>query len=350
MTGTLSIMYKRNHGLTLLLLLLVSHVSSRHYHIVANDSISLCQSYSAGTCFTLAQFAQINSHLDQDNNVTLRFLPGVHLLTERLTVNGSQNITLSGQNHSNNLSTIKCQGNSGFEFTDIQSLNIAHLRFSDCGNVKYGGAIFISRADNLLIRGCHFINNHVTGDFSKGGAIYAEYTVAVNITDSYLYNNSAPYNYSEHDTAISVIEGIGYGGAILVVFGNISSIGNQYTNNSAGYGGVIYVEFGNLSSTSDYYINNSAGYGGVILLGSGNIYSTSNHYINNSADDNGGAIHIDYGDICSIGDYYIDNSAGYDGVILLGSGNIYSTSNHYMNNKADRGGAIFVVSGNVSTL
>ena len=366
-----NIMCKRNlvHGLTLLVLILASHISAEDHYIAANDSISLCQSYNAETCFTLAQFASNSSHLDRDNKITLTFFPGTHLLTGRLTINGTQIITLTGQNISNSFSTIKCQGTSGFEFTDVQSLDITYLRFSGCGNVLYGGAIFISRADNILIIGCHFINNHVMGNLSKGGAIYAENTAAIKITDSYLCDNSASHEYDD----VSVTEGFSYGGAILVLSGIISSTSNQYINNSADYGGAIHVDSGNVSSfsdyyinnsaggggainvdsgdvssTSDYYINNSAGYGGVILLGSGNVASNSNHYINNSANDSGGAVYVNFGNICSIGDFYRNNSAGYGGAIYVEFGEVSSTSVYYINNSAGYGGAILLGSGNIS--
>ena len=310
-TAVFTTMVKRNpiHVLLLLLVTLASYVSTAHFYIVPNDSTSQCQNYSAGTCFTLAEFASNSSYLDKDN-LTLSFLPGQHLLTRRLTIIGPQNIALTGQNSSNSLSTIKCQGTSGFEFRDIQSLNIAYLEFTGCGNVRLGGAIFINRSDNVLIRGCHFTDNHVVGEDSRGGAIYAENTVAMNIEESFFNNN---YAYG------------GDGGAISLYSGNINSTNVNYTNNSAGYGGAIYVKYGNITSTNDQYINNSADRGGgAISVYSGNINSTNDHYINNSAD-HGGAISVD-------------------------SCNITSTNDHYINNSADRGGAIDVYFGDITKL
>ena len=126
------------------MLILANFISAKHYHIVPNDSTSQCQRYSAGSCFTPAEFASNISHIVLSNHLTLSFLPGEHLLTERLTITGPQSIKLMGQNSSNS-STIKCQGTSGFEFGDIQSLNIEYLEFTSCGNVSYGGAILSTR-------------------------------------------------------------------------------------------------------------------------------------------------------------------------------------------------------------
>ena len=379
-------MGKRNliHRFSMLLLILVpSCISAEHYHIVPNDSTSQCQNYSAGTCFTLPEFASNISHLDLSNHLTLSFLPGEHLLTERLTIDGPQNITLTGQNSSNSI--IKCQGTSGFQFGDIQSLNIKYLEFTGCGNVSSGGAIHINRVDMFLVSGCHFIDNHVTLD---GGAILVKNTVTMNIEGSVFNNNSASGNAGG---AICVVNGSiftinsiymnnnsGYvGGAIYIDSGNVSSITDYYMSNTADVGGAIFVKSSNISTASDQYINNSADNnggaiyvysgnitsacdqytnnnagraGGAIFVLSGNITSTSDHYINNSADNYGGAIYVPFGDISSTSDHYINNNADRGGAIYVYSGNISSTNDHYINNSADtNGGAIYVYSGNITS-
>ena len=351
----------------LFLLILANCISAKHYHIVPNDSTSQCQDYSAGTCFTLAEFASNISYLDQSNNLTLSFLPGQHLLTRRFTITGPQNIRLTGQNYSNSsIYTIKCQGTSGFEFGDISSLNIEYLEFTGCGNVSYGGAISINRVDLILVKGCHFIDNHV---MLAGGAILVNNTVTMNIEASIFTNNTATRSALGNETyvggAICVVNGSLFtinsmymnnsaylGGAIYIVSrNNISSISNHYINNSAVSDGAIYVNSDTIiSSTNDKYINNSAGGGGAIFVNSGNVYSISDYYINNSASTQGGAINVYSGNISSTSDHYMNNSAGSDGgAINVYSGNICSTSDHYINNSADRGGAIYVNSGNISS-
>ena len=323
------------HIFLLLLVTLASYVSAEHFYIVANDYTSQCQNYSTGTCFTLAEFASTSSYLDQDN-LTLSFLPGQHLLTRRLTIIGPKNITLTGQNSSNSLSTIKCQGTSGFEFGDIQSLNIEHLEFTGCGNVTRGGAIYIHRADNILIRGCHFTDNHVVGNRSRGGVICVENTVAINIEESFFDNNYADGLYSD-------------GGAIYVSRGVMISTNVYYINNSANDGGAISVSSGNITSTNDHYTNNSADYGGAISVYSGDINSTNDHYTNNSAEGGGGAISVYSGNITSTNDHNTNNNADYGGAISVCSGNINSTNDHYTNNSAYWGGAISVYSGDINT-
>ena len=368
------------HVLLLLLVTLASYVSAEHFYI--DDSTGQCQNYSAGTCFTLAEFASNSSYLDQAN-LTLSFLPGQHLLTRRLRIDGPQHISLTGQNSSNSLSTITCQGTSGFEFRDIQSLNIEYLEFTGCGNVtrggaiyirradsvlirgchftdnhvsgtmSSGGAIYINRADNVLIRGCHFTDNHVLGNRSRGGAIYAGNTVAMNIEESFFDNNYADAAIHVRLViflSISDLNKAAIGGAIFVNSGNIYSTSNQYTNNSAGNGGgAIGVISGSITSTNGTYINNSADVGGAIGVISGYITSTNDQYTDNSADV-GGAIGVISGYITSTNDQYTDNSADLGGAIGVYSGNITSTNDQYINNSADYGGgAIYVGSGNITS-
>ena len=270
--------------LLLVLVTATSCISAKHYHIVPNDSTSQCPNYSVGTCLTLAEFASNISHLDLGNNLTISFLQGEHLLTRRLTITGPQNITLTGQNSFNSsMYTIKCQGTSGFEFGDINSLSIAYLEFTGCGNVPYGGAIYINMTDNIIIKGCHFIGNHVT---RYGGAICLENTRATNVKveASFFNNNSA----SDIHQTKSLPR---FGGAISIKNGSISTIKSNYTNNNADSGGgAIIVEYAHIFSTSCYYKNNSAqGYGGAIHVYFSKFSSANDQYINNSASF-GGAI------------------------------------------------------------
>ena len=397
----LSTMDKQNpiHIFLLLLvtLAIASYVSTEHFYIVPNDSTSQCQNYSAGTCFTLAEFASNSSYLEQDN-LTLSFLPGQHVLTRRLTIIGSQNIGLTGGNSSNSLSTIKCQGTSGFEFGYIQSLDIEYLEFTGCGNVERGGAIYIHRADNVIIRGCHFTDNHVVGNRSGGGAIYIHRADNVIIrgchfTDNHVVGNrsggGAIYIHRADNVLIRdchftdnhvstgtmssggaihihradkvLIRGchftdnhvIGVGGAICAQNTVALNIEESFLDNNYAYGlysdgGAIFVSRGVIISTNVYYINNSATDGGAISVYSSNITSTNDHYTNNSAVF-GGATSVYSGNITSTNDQYTNNSAYRGGAISVENGNIDSTNDHYTNNSARIGGAISVYSGNITS-
>ena len=291
----------------LVLLTVTSCISAKLYHIVPNDSTSQCQNYAAGTCFTLAEFALNITHFDQGNNLTISFLPGEHLLSRRLTITGPLNIILTGQNSSNS-STVRCQGTSGFEFIDIQSLNIEYLKFTGCGNVSYGGAIYVNRTDRIIIKGCHFIDNHVT---RYGGALRLENTMATNVEASVFNKNSARNN-----------ESYGFGGAISIKNGSLFTNNSNYTNNNAdSRGGAIVVEYGNISSTTDYYINNNVDYrGGAINIYFGNITSTNDHYINNSAY-YGGAIFM-YRSSCKLFNDCFKLNRAFEAAVIITTGNV----------------------------
>ena len=363
-------MFKRNpiHVLALLFLASYRYVSAEEYHIIPNNSTSLCQRYPTGTCFTLAEFASNIKHLDQNKNLTLDFLLEEHVLTEQLTITTNHNnVTLNGQNSSNSLPTIKCQGTSGFEFRDIQSLSISHLEFTSCGNGLQSGAIFISKANNVLISSCHFIDNHARVHNSQGSAIYAVSIVAMEIEGSLFVNNTVTYgSFVKFGGTISVLGGnvastgnhyinnSAYNGGVLYVgSGNISSANDQYINNVALInGGAIYVQSGSVSSTNNYCMNNSAAFsGGIVYVGSGNIFSTNDRYINNSAHFEGGAIYLQTGSISSTTDQFFDNSADLrGGAIFVQTGSMFSTKNQYIHNNADaNGGAIFVKYGSISS-
>ena len=389
------------HGLTLLLVILSSYVSAEHYYIVPNNSSSQCQRYSAGACFTLAEFASnmYSSYLD----LTLNFLPGEHLLTRRLTITGLNNIELTRQKSSNSLSTIKCQGTSGFEFRDIQSLNISYLEFTGCGNVSCGGAVSISNAD-LIIRGCKFTGNYVTGDYSYGGAIAIKEVNNLLIRDSHFTANrvigdesygGAVFNRAVDNVVIRgckftdnhVIGDYSYGGATAVIneVNNFLISGSHFTANYVigrfSYGGAIHAADMKIEDSffDDNYAAGGLNEGGAIFVGYGNFYSTNNHYTNNSADGDGGAIYVS-GHISSTSDNYIHNNAGsggaisvystfakiystsasnnytnnsavyHGGAIYVHAGNVYSTSDNYINNHADLyGGAIYVLDSNVNS-
>ncbi len=70
--------------LSWLVLLMIQAIvsSSEHYHIVPVDSIDLCHDYRNGPCFTLEQLVKTDVLSGGENNLTLSFLPGDHVLIE----------------------------------------------------------------------------------------------------------------------------------------------------------------------------------------------------------------------------------------------------------------------------
>ena len=208
------------------------------------------------------------------------------------------------------------------------------MEFTGCGNVPYGGAIYINRTHKVVIKGCHFIDNHVT---RYGGAIRSENTMATNVKveASFFNNNSASDIHGDKRL-------LGFGGAISIKNGSISTINSTYTNNNADRGGgAIIVENAHIVSTSCYYINNSAqGYGGAIHVYFGNISSANDHYINNSASF-GGAI-FPFNSSCHLCNDSFELNRAFDGAALgtiggvleIGQTNITNNSakqNHTLN-------------------
>ncbi len=82
-----------------LLLTLATVTRSEHYNIVPVDSTDSCHDYRNGTCFTLEQLVQTDL-LSGEDNLTLSFLPGDHVLTEHLLICNFSHVQITGQNTS----------------------------------------------------------------------------------------------------------------------------------------------------------------------------------------------------------------------------------------------------------
>ncbi len=94
------------NALWLMLVLSLTTVSrSEHYHIVPVSFTGFCHGYQNGTCFTLEQLVQTDL-LSGGDNLTLNFLPGDHMLNERLLIGNFTEVLMVGQN-----STINFQRN-----------------------------------------------------------------------------------------------------------------------------------------------------------------------------------------------------------------------------------------------
>ena len=386
--------------------LLVASVLSQSLNIVPNNFTGVCPDYRNETCLTLSELASNTSSLDQAN-ITLNFLPGDHVLAQRITVNGVASLVLTGHacNTSQCETKIKCQGTSGFEFQNVGTVNITGLEFSGCGGEQInGGALNVSNVTALSILSCRFIGNGVFGVRLSGGAVYIDTVFDVSIHNSYFINNSAQckdyYNSTEScnfalngggaifisDSRIAVsscrfeqnsaytsggaiaslrttslvvytifinnhIRGDTFGsaGAVYVLDGDMSTSYSHYTKNEAMFGGAIYMFRSNVSSSHDIYINNSAELeGGAISSNTSSFDSDNNTYSNNTSQ-NGGAIYMEYSNISSIGSYYEMNRATlFGGAISLSNAYLSTLDSYFTNNRAKVGGSISVDAGNVS--
>ena len=209
---------------------------------------------------------------------------------------------------------------------------------SQCDStVNMGGAMFmIDNRNVILINSCDFTQNSA---YTFGGAIASTRTNLVILHSMFVYN----VVYSKE---------IGYGGAVYVRYGDISSSNSHYTMNKAFYGGAIFIDRSSgVSSSHDIYTYNFAYlYGGTISGIASNFDSSNNTYSNNSAELSGGVIYMEYSNISSVGSYYEMNRATmFGGTMYLSNTNAFISDSYFTNNRATRfGGSMYVETGNVS--
>ena len=379
------------------------------------------------------------------------------MLARRIIANNAINVVLTGHvcNALQCETKIKCRGKSGFEFQNVDSINITGLQFSGCGGVEInGGALNIKNVTFMSILNCRFIGNRVLGETALGGAVYINATFDVSIQNSSFFNNSARCsNYNDQScnsvnqggaifmldnrngilidschfeqnsayavggaiasarTSIVVLYSMfvynqvpnGWGGAVYVRHGGISSSYCHYTMNTAAYGGAIYSTKssvvssshdtytynsaylyggaigGNTSSFDDNnntYSNNSAKFGGVLFMKYSNISSVSSYYemntatmvggtmylinvhvsisdsyfTNNRATNFGGSIYADMGNISISGGHFSDNQAEVGAAIFITNGSVYTSSCLYSNNRASLGGVMYAEASSINSL
>ena len=388
--------------------LLVASVSSQHINIIPNNFTGVCPNYRNETCLTLAELASNTSSLDQAN-ITLNFLPGDHVLAQCITVNDAANLVLTGHacNTSQCETKIKCQGTSGFEFQNIETIDITGLGFSGCGGEETnGGALKISNVSSLSILNCRFIGNGVFGVRSSGGAVYIDTVFDASIHNSYFINNSAQckdyYNFPEScnfalngggaifisDSRIAVsscrfeqnsaytsggaiaslrttslvvyttfinnhVRGDTFGsaGAVYILDGDMSTSYSHYTKNGAMFGGAVYMDGSSfVSSSHDLYTYNSAYLeGGAVGGNTSSFDSDNNTYSNNSAR-GGGAISLKYSNISCVSSCFEMNRATAfgGGAMYLSNVHLSTSDSYFTNNKANIGGSIEFAKGNMS--
>ena len=329
------------------------------------------------------------------------------MLTRRIIANNAINVVFTGHvcNALQCEAKIKCSGTSGFEFKNVDSINITGLQFSGCGGVEInGGAFNINNVTFVSILNCRFIGNRVLGEKALGGAVYINATFDVSIQNSYFFNNSARcskfYNdqscnsvnqggaifmldnrngilidscHFEQNSAYAVGGAIastrtsivvlysmfvynqvpnGLGGAVYIRHGGISSSYSHYTMNTAGaYGGAIYsTKSSVVSSSHDAYTFNSAYlYGGAICGNTGNISISGGHFSDNQAIKAGAVIYITNGSVYTSSCLYSNNRASYGGVMYAEASSINSLNSYYTNNSAQIGGAFYLSQSSLQT-
>ncbi len=205
------------------------------------------------------------------------------------------------------------------------------------GKVMTGSALNILKS-NLIVNASKFIDNKVglsnfTGNYYKGGAIYAKESTLV------LKHVTFHNNYAK-----------GYGSAIFLKTSSLQINYGLFINNSAYLEGTIYVSWNHdevspLKFNNSVFQGNNAGVtGGALSIYYAEVTISKCKFINNSAHDGGAVYCYGQGFISILGGYYISNTAngrgGFANLINCQVSIQNSTSN-ISRNRALNGGAIY---------
>ena len=219
------------HSLLLVVLYLValsSSALSKHYYIVpANSTDSACHDYQDGTCLTLRQLAQLNLTFIDRTNLTLRFLPGEHLLTKSLTIHNITHVQIDGTNES----VVRFQVGKRIEVLQCEQLHIdgvafvqlhksMRLRPTDHWNQEQH--VSINYVQSVQIKNCYFMSTDKQQREKNIGN--SEYDQELNSGDQEID--------SEHNQ--EMLSAVMIKNARHITLGNFIAKGN--------YGKVVYVE------------------------------------------------------------------------------------------------------------
>ena len=205
-------------------------------------------------------------------------------------------------------------------------------------NNKIGGAVYIERGfHTITVNMSTFVGNRVIGKGGYGGAIYFSHPNYVIITESYFISNSA-----SHGGALSIIVN-----NPLSQFYIINSVFDS--NNALDSGGVAFINKNHVFISDCTFTNNMATRGGGVIHADGSTLNVNNSFFkNNKAGTDGGvlytyALSTNYSITQCV---FMSNEAGDDGgAIFVGqkeSRLIVNGCGFRNNHAADRGGAITI--------
>ena len=245
--------------------------TTTNWFIAPKGSLSECQNYSTGTCFTMQQ---LFSHLkgNKHTSITLTFLPGDHLLTWKMSFSKAKEVILKSE-QKQHPRIICSQGKGIIKISETEMFVVEGLHIHGC---KEDGAIHLIHTTATIQRTI-FTNN--TAEF--GGALKAQKS-RVHITNSTFKGNSAAKD----------------GGAIRSLNANLAISGCSFKNNSARReGGAIViiprVQYQlHLNSSNNTYISNRASKGGAVKSEAVNLRFHGDTFNDNQADIQGAALYI----------------------------------------------------------
>ena len=224
--------------LVLLLLFILPLCSAQNTYYVLPTPDTPCSAPEPGDCCVLSECVE---QLDKyfASNTTLVFLPGSHILSTSLRVEGVNNLTLIGDSSflPTVTSRITCIGDpvAYFLFHEALGLTISALAFDSCGSDLLSGVSLTSVSDSQ-ITDCVFQNcrAHI------GGALLVSGGGNTTISNCVFKNNSA---FAGGGVAVCGDAITIYGDGIRNIDSEVSFIRNHFVNNTANTSGGLLLQF-----------------------------------------------------------------------------------------------------------
>jgi len=184
------------------------------YFVTPNSPSATCPSQP---CYSLEYYLQNASDLFTQSNVTLKFLPGIHLVDYHLPVSIKhvENFAMIGAKTWNRnthaweipipTSEIRCQGSFGFEIIFSSEVSIQNLLFTYCGAIYGKGRQFkivllIEEVIDLLVLGIVIQNSTGYGLLGRnllGKSIITHSVFTFNRGNKTFYGGNMRINYTE---------------------------------------------------------------------------------------------------------------------------------------------------------
>jgi len=300
---------------------------------------------------------------DATPNDTIVVTPGIHYLTQQVTIDKS--LSIRGYTEVGGTSANVVIDGSGltriFLVTENNSVTMSHLTIQNAhlngidrsnADTSWGAGILF-KGSQIMISNIRGLNNIVpTG---SAGFLYVTSNSLVSIVDSYFYGNQIGSVTNNTD---------GMFGGVFAAFGSISlNIQNsQFVSNSVlgmqtAEGGAIYFAEGTANIQNSQFISNRASlFGGAMIFAGtlgGNVYLENNIVSNNFSTYGGG---ISFGGVddggVSFNAVIFNNTFAFNSATIYGGGllglepTVTLNRNLFMNNSAANGSGLTISEAN----
>ena len=269
-----------------------AHMQVGPKNVVYKSSVISLQSLTSAT---IVDSRFVGNALNFVYNLLTQFIIGAG---GALLLTKMNNVRISGCSFIDNYAPF---GSVGGALAIISSSNVAIVKTSFVNNsvltrYGWGGAMYINSATNISIATSRFDSNSLPGGDGSGGAIYASFSSSVDIVDTSFTNNTA-------------LDAGGKGGALAIYHVTNTLIkGCTFIHNSAQQGGGIALGRSTMLDMIEVYaMGNSAvqrgtvtllllnnGNGGFLAAETGNSYVSivKSTFLRNSAANSGGAFYF----------------------------------------------------------